>query len=380
VVKVGQGRDGALKDVEGMTVSEVVQLIRGDKGTVVRIGCRKADGRIVVVPLVREEMKIKATLARSAIIWKDGKKTGYINLPVFYDDFEHAEGAHCADDVAREVAGLQAENVNSIIIDLRNNGGGSLNQAIKMVGLFIGTGPVVQVRTGAGSGEVLSSSRAEPLYSGPLTILVNALSASASEIFAAAIQDYGRGIIIGSTTLGKGTVQSPWPLGVDKYGALKLTVQKFYRINGGSTQLKGVIPDIVFPDTYQTLKLREGDRPSALDWDRIQPADFVPQGNINIPQAAARLADDTVFKVIRNNNAWLEDNLDKRAHNTPLTEYRADLLQRRKIAKQNETIQLLPENKRMEVRPLPGDTKEGDAVYEKWLKSISADIYIDRAL
>ena len=161
-----------------------------------------------------------------------------------------------------------------LVIDLRNNGGGSLNQVIKMTGLFIGTGPVVQVRDGNGRVQVLSSNRTQALYTGPLSVLVNELSASASEIFAAAIQDYKRGVILGSQTLGKGTVQQTIGLGTEKDGAVKLTIQKFYRINGGSTQIRGVTPDVQLPDTYALLKVREMDRPKAMDWDRIQESDF----------------------------------------------------------------------------------------------------------
>ncbi|MRG47934.1 tail-specific protease [Chitinophaga sp. SYP-B3965] len=373
IVKVGQGTDGAMTDVVGMGLSDVVQLIRGDKGTTVRIGCRKTDGRLITVPLVREEIKPEETLARSAVIWKDGKKTGYIYLPVFYDDFTHADGAHCADDVAKEVTKLKAENVNSIIIDLRNNGGGSLTQVIKMLGLFIGKGPVVQVRMGPDQGQVLKSDQPEALYSGPLTVMVNELSASASEIFAAAIQDYGRGIIIGSTTFGKGTVQTTIPFTEEKYGAVKLTIQKFYRINGGSTQLKGVIPDIVLPDLYETLKIREGDKPSALGWDRISEADYKAKENKQVPVLAA----DPVFKVIADNNTWLETYLDKTSAGMPLPEYKAEFLKRRKIAKQNETIQQLEAGKKMDVRPV---AKASGVSYEKWLERIAADIYIDQAL
>lgn len=373
IVKVGQGEDGVMTDVVGMELSDVVRLIRGNKGTTVRIGCRKTDGRLITVPMVREEIKPEETLARSAVIWKDGKKAGYIYLPVFYDDFGHADGAHCADDVAKEVTKLKAENVSSIIIDLRNNGGGSLTQVVKMLGLFIGKGPVVQVRMGPDQGQVLKSDLPEALYSGPLTVMVNELSASASEIFAAAIQDYGRGIIIGSATFGKGTVQQTIPFADAKYGAVKLTIQKFYRINGGSTQLKGVIPDIVLPDMYETLKIREGDKPSALGWDRIPEADYKAKENKEIPALAA----DPVFKVIADNNTWLESYLDKTSAGMLLPEYKAEFLKRRKIAKQNEMILQLAEGKKMDVRPV---AQASGVLYQKWLERISRDIYIEQAL
>jgi carboxyl-terminal processing protease len=385
VVKVGQGNEGALTDITGMALEDVVKQIRGDKGTVVRLGCKKRDGTIRIVSLVREEIKKEDGFARSAIIKKDGKKIGYIFLPVFYDDFAHAEGAHCAADVARELNKLKAEQVSSIIMDLRNNGGGSLNEVIKMVGLFIGSGPVVQVRSGVGIPQVLRSNNIAPLYDGPLTVLVNEMSASASEIFAAAIQDYNRGIIMGSATFGKGTVQRTLPLGQEALGAVKLTTQKFYRINGGSTQQKGVIPDITLPDSYEALQLRERDKPAALQWDKIEEASYQPAArpahvDSVLALVATRVAQDTVFKIIQGNNAWMENYLKANTHNLPLLQYKSTLLQRRKITKQNEKIQVLPQGQRIVVEPLAGEALNNAAVYQKWLEKLSADVYLNQAL
>ncbi len=273
---IGVGEDNGLQmvDVEGYGVMEATKYIRGKQGTSVQLKCRKSDGGVFTTSMVREEIKTEEAFASSALVKLKDKKIGYLNLPLFYDDFSGTDGAHCADDVERELKKLMKENIDGLVIDLRNNGGGSLGQVIKMTGLFIGTGPVVQVRDGNGRIQVLSSNRAEALYTGPLSVLVNELSASASEIFAAAIQDYQRGIIIGSQTLGKGTVQQTLGLGAEKDGAVKLTIQKFYRINGGSTQIRGITPDVQLPDAYALLNVREVDRPNAMDWDRIEESNF----------------------------------------------------------------------------------------------------------
>jgi len=340
--------------------------------------CRKHDGSIITVTLVREEIRREEAGVRSAIFTKDGKKTGYIYLPVFYDDFAHADGAHCADDIEQELNKLKAENVNSIIIDLRNNGGGSLVQVIKMVGLFVGSGPVVQVRAGNGTPQVLVSNRSEPLYTGPLAVMVNELSASASEIFAAAIQDYKRGVIIGSSTFGKGTVQNELPLGQEKEGAVKLTVKKFYRINGGATQQKGVIPDIVLPDMYETQNIHEANMPFALVWDGIQPLSYKTNTSFNIDQLATRAVEgikrDSAFSCIRRYNDSLENFRNSRELGLPLAQYKAQLEQRARIAHQFETVLQLSEKKKMEVKELPGKDNG------PWVKGLSRDIYIEQVL
>ena len=281
IIKVAQGADQPV-DVRGYAVTDVVKLIRGSKGTEVRITFRKADGTTQIVPLIRDEIVQDEQFARSAVINEGNAKIGYIFLPEFYVDFERPDGNRCSQDVANEIIKLKKENVQGIILDLRNNGGGSLPEVVNMVGLFIKGGPVVQVKDRNGKPAILSDNDTSVLYSGPLAVMVNEFSASASEIFAAAIQDYKRGIIVGSDTYGKGTVQRTLPLGKPldlfsgqtEYGTLKLTFEKFYRINGGSTQLKGVTPDVNFPDEYDYLKLREKDQPSALGWDQLQKADY----------------------------------------------------------------------------------------------------------
>lgn len=373
IVKIGQGTAGPFTEVEGMPLTDVVRLIRGEKGSTVRIGCRKSDGRSVTVPLVREEIRPEEAAARSAVIYRDGKKTGYIYLPAFYDDFTHAEGAHCADDVEREVKRLMAEQVQGIIIDLRNNGGGSLAQVVRMAGLFVGQGPVVQVRGSNNQLQVLVSER-PALYNGPLTVMVNEFSASASEIFAAAIQDYQRGVIIGSATLGKGTVQRTLLLGEEEYGAVKLTTQKFYRINGGSTQLKGVIPDVELPDSYETMEIREGYRPAAMDWDRIPSAAYTIKDSLNIEQLTMQVNEKTEadkrFDTIRQGNVWLEQFRDEHSRGMLLQQFRGQLQQRALLSRQLAAVVVLPGSERLDVR----------GAKEQWAEKVAKDIYIKQAL
>jgi carboxyl-terminal processing protease len=247
IQKVGQA-DKEPIDLTGYLVEDAVKLIRGTKGTEVRLTLKKADGTVKVVSLIRDEIVQDETFARSAVVNTTQGKIGYIFLPEFYADFDNPQGNRSYIDVAKEVTKLKEQKVDGIIIDLRNNGGGSLYDVVQMAGLFIEEGPIVQVKDREGKAQILRDKDKSVLYDGPLAVMVNELSASASEIFAAAIQDYKRGVIIGSTsTYGKGTVQRN--IGLDKslgflqtendLGTIKLTLQKFYRINGGSTQLKG---------------------------------------------------------------------------------------------------------------------------------------------
>ena len=280
IMKVAQGKEEPV-DLTGFVVTDAVKVIRGKKGTEVRFTIKKTDGSIKVVTLIRDEIVQDETFARSAIVKNGGSKIGYIFLPEFYADFEHPNGARSYVDVANEVKKLKEEQVDGIVIDLRNNGGGSLYDVVQMAGLFIDEGPIVQVKDRDNKPSVLKDKDKNVLYTGPLAVMVNEFSASASEIFAAAIQDYNRGVIIGSTsTYGKGTVQRNIGLDengfsvnqVQNLGTVKLTLQKFYRINGGSTQLKGVYSDIVLPDNLENLKVREKDDPDALPWDEINKA------------------------------------------------------------------------------------------------------------
>ncbi len=296
ILKVGE-RDREPVDITYMSIREAIKLIRGKKGTKVNLSLRKPDGTEVMVSLIRDVIKLEDSFVKGAVLKdeKSGRTFGYVKIPSFYRDFEKTKnggtGRNVTDDLLRELKKMGAEKVDGVVLDLRNNGGGALTDAIKTAGLFIKSGPVVQVKDSDGKISVLSDDEPSLTYGGPLVILVNKFSASASEILAGALQDYGRAIIVGGEhTHGKGTVQSIIDLdnffayhGREKgaetkrdesFGALRLTTQKFYRITGESTQYRGVTPDIVLPDLFQGLKSGEQYLDFALPWDTIQPVPF----------------------------------------------------------------------------------------------------------
>lgn len=395
IIKVAQA-GGEPTDLAGFAVEDAVKLIRGNKGTEVRLTIRKSDGSVKVVSLIRDEIIQDETYARSAIVTQSGNKIGYIYLPEFYADFE--KGKRASADVAAEVLKLKAEGIDGLIVDLRNNGGGYLYEAVDIVGLFIKEGPVVQVRDRDGKSSVIEDRNNAVLWDGPLSIMVNELSASASEIFAAAIQDYKRGLIIGSnSTYGKGTVQRVIPFGrpVDlmtgttDLGALKLTLQKYYRVNGGSVQAKGIIPDVVMPDVYQFLKIRERDNQNAMPWDEIKNSSYSTWNTTidfeAVKRAAAnRINASSAFSGIYKNSEWLDTNAD-REYDLNLAKYREKQKQIRNTVKANDNLTKL--SKELDIASLEADKKKffenadknkGER-YQQWLKSLKTDIYIDEA-
>ena len=400
IIKIAQGT-GEPIDVTGYSVTDAVKLIRGaEKGSEVRLTIRRLDGTELVVSLKRDEIKLDDTFVKSAII-NGTNKVGYIYLPEFYVNIEDPNGARCSDDVAKEIQKLKAEGVEGIVLDLRGNGGGSLPEVIKMVGLFIEDGPVCIVKGRDEKPTQLKDRDKSVLYSGPLTVLVDEFSASASEIFAAAIQDYKRGIIIGSTsTYGKGTVQRNIPLNPDSenplfynkksedLGFVKLTLQKFYRINGGATQMKGVTPDIVLPDRNEYLKFREKDNTAALPWDEISKAEYknwtsTVSNDIIIRSVYDALAKNTTFSKIKTSVEWLQQYSEK--------EFSLNMVKYKEEQKKlKETFKLLDElnklGKEMEIKNIAADntvinsTKEKIEKNKQWLKRISTDIYIDESV
>lgn len=400
ITKVGQGNEEP-QDMTGYDTEDAVKIIRGKKGTVVKLTLKKADGSTKVVSLVRDEIKIEETFARSAIVNEGARKIGYIYLPEFYADWEQPNGARCADDVAKEIQKLKTENIDGIIMDLRNNGGGSLFDVIQMVGLFIDEGPVVQVKDRDGNPSVLRDKDKGVLYDGPLAVMVNEFSASASEIFAAAIQDYHRGIIIGSTsTYGKGTVQRN--IGLDatrsllpgsgddgaSLGTVKLTLQKFYRINGGSTQLKGVTPDIILPDQLEYLKLREKDNPDALKWDEISKAKYTPwstQASVNAVSKVEeeRINNSTVFNEIKK-NAELLSKLNDGVYTLNLKKYQEEQKEIRNIAKQMESLTKSEKENPVELLSADVNKFASDTAKQErqniWLKGLKTDIYLNETV
>lgn len=399
IIKVAQG-DAAPVDVTGYAVEDAVKLIRGEKrGSEVRLTLKKADGTVKVVSILRDKISLDDTFARSAVINNNGHKIGYIYLPEFYANFDDPSARRSATDVAKEVVKLKAAHVEGIVIDLRGNGGGSLTDVVDMVGLFIKGGPVVQVKGRDGAPSVLDDKDKEVLYTGPLAVMVDELSASASEIFAAAIQDYHRGIIIGSSTYGKGTVQrnvsldpqseNPFFTQPDEgLGDVKLTFRKFYRINGGATQLRGVVPDIMLPDRLENAKLREKDNPDALHWDEIPKANYTlwnPGYSYSSVVAAvnAQINNNVDFEGIKNEVTLLDK---YRNEESPLNivQYKKMQNEIKEASKKLDDYSKLPMD--LDVKTLPVDSLDmvGDTAKisheAQFIKSVSSDIYISETV
>ena len=336
IQKVTQ-ENGEPVDVADMRLDEAVQLIRGPKGTKVTLTVKKVDGTIMNITITRDVVQLEEQYARSAIFNSpDQGYIGYIYLPQFYVDMNDRKGRNCADDMRMEIEKLNKENVSGIIIDLRDNGGGSLPGVVDIAGLFIEEGPIVQVMVGSDK-QVLSDSDKRIQYDGPLVILVNSFSASASEILAAAMQDYSRAVIVGTqSTYGKGTVQrfvdidrfvEPNFNNYKPFGSLKLTIQKFYRINGGSTQLKGVVPDIILPDIYQHIEMGEKDLDYPMAWTEIDKEKFQswsqkPDIKKLTRLSEQRIQNDSAFALIQEASTWLADKRQDSAINLSISEYR----------------------------------------------------------
>jgi carboxyl-terminal processing protease len=397
ILKVAQGKDEPV-DVTDMRLDDAVQLIRGKKGTEVRLTIRKPDASLKVVAIIRDIVVLDETYAKSLII-DEGKKIGYLKLPSFYADFNKAGGRRCAVDVKNEVLKLKEQQVNGLIIDLRNNGGGSLQDVVEMAGLFIDKGPIVQVKTTGTNAEILEDRNPGILYDGPLVIMVNNISASASEILAAAIQDYNRGIIIGGEqTFGKGTVQRIVSLddrldytqmSYAPVGSLKLTMQKFYRVNGGSTQLKGVNSDIMLPDKFEKLYKGEREEEFPMPWDEIKPASinaWAPKWNVDEikKKSKARVENDLTFKQIKE----LEEKYKKQADNTLISlnieKYRAE---QKKNKEETDTLEKLEkEGKQLnafgmlqDLEKIASDSTK-KVMNEEWIKAVKKDSYIKEAV
>ncbi|TCC92545.1 carboxy terminal-processing peptidase [Pedobacter hiemivivus] len=385
---------GTMQDVTGVPITDIADMIRGEKDSEVSLGLLKSSGQEKTVALKRSEIKDEEGRARSAVIEKNGYKIGYIYLQEFYVDMVNPAGIRSADDVQRELIKLKAENVNGIIFDLRGNGGGSLDEVVKMSGYFLGKGPKVQIKD-ANQLKIHTTNEAS-LYEGPLVVLVNEQSASASEIFAAVIQDYKRGIIIGSpSTYGKGTAQATLPMGKmgDKtkgtpnvsYGSLRLTQHQFYRVNGASTQLRGVKADVILPGKLAYLKIREKDNVTALTWDSIQPAVYTESNKAAIWNNILHLAkesagQDEKFKIVDENSKLLAQNqLSPVSLN--IDKFNKEQAKLSVFAKHIDQAILLPEFKKNKVKgTLDQSADPGNEWYKKWIDGLSADLYIDKSL
>ncbi|QES89967.1 tail-specific protease [Rhizosphaericola mali] len=395
IQKVAQG-DGPAVDISGYSITDAVKLIRGAKGSVVTLTMKRAtDGTVYVLSIVRDEVKQDELAARSAVINQNGKKIGYLYLPEFYNDFNNPNGAKCAVDVRNEIIKLKKDSIQGLVFDLRSNNGGSLMDVIQIVGLFVPQGPVVQVRDRNGKVEQLKDEDKDVLYDGPMTVMINNLSASAAEIFAAAIQDYHRGVIIGSDSYGKGTVQRQMMLGKanengdPEFGALKLTFQKFYRVNGGSTQRKGVVPDVVLPDQYSILKLRETDAEFSLPYDKITPASityYTPKYDAAkiVHASQTRVNENAIFTAIQKNIDWFKKNEDKPI-SLNLIKYKEERAAMSKINNKDDSLFILKQPLSVKIasddynKVYKNDDSAKGKRYQDWYKALGKDVYIKEA-
>lgn len=395
ILKVAQGDKEPL-DITGYAVEDAVKVIRGEKGTVVKLTVKSVDGTVKDVPLVRDEITTDETFAKSAIINGD-HKIGYIYLPEFYNDFQDRNGHRCAEDVAKEIAKLKAEKVDGIILDLRFNGGGSLSDVVTMGGLFIPEGPIVQVRGRGNDVTTLRDRDKSVQYDGPLAIMVNEYSASASEIMAAAMQDYKRAVIIGSqSTFGKGTVQRMFSLD-DFYpnkadvggslGAIKLTIQKFYRISGGSTQRKGVESDVVLPDPYYDVAERKDT--DALAYDEIPKATYTPwiypvDVNSLRKKSELRLESNQHFKLLQENISAVRAMDKQETYSLDEASFKAEQKKNAGMLKKydsaSESLKALNiQNLKVDLEKYGNDTMKL-ARNKEWLKVRTKDMYLDEAV
>ncbi len=396
VIKVGQGNQQPV-DVVGMRLDDVVKKIKGPKGTEVRLTVKKVDGTIKVISIIRDIVEIEETYAKSSVVEKDGLKYGVIYLPKFYIDFENKEGRDAGKDIALEVSRLKKEGVNGIVLDVRDDGGGSLSTVVDIAGLFIEEGPIVQIKSAGKRKEVLYDRDKKIEWDGPLVIMVNSFSASASEILAAAIQDYKRGIIIGSKqTYGKGTVQNVIDLNqfvrsssVGDLGALKTTTQKFYRINGGSTQLEGVSSDVVMPDRYAYLKMGERDVHNAMPWDKIDPAQYgVWTNNKKFNQAIAnsknRITQNAQFQLVEDNAKWIDSRSEDYVYSLNIDQFKLAQKQIEEKAKKYKPLQNYKNNLKFSSLPYEAEVMSKDSTLkekrDRWHESLSKDIYVEEAL
>ena len=395
ILKVKSKPNEDAVNVVGMLSDEAVRLIRGEKGTKVTLTVEKKDKSIKEVTMIREEVAIEDTFARSIIVNSaDGKKYGLISLPSFNADFEDAKGRNASDDIKNEILKLKPQGVQGIILDLRNNGGGSLTEVGDIMGLFMNAGPFVQVKDGNGKIQTLKNKTNSPIWTGPVVIMQNELSASASEILAGAMQDYGRGIVLGSPqSFGKGTVQTFVDLNRflntnDDFGSLKLTIQKFYRVTGESTQRKGIQSDIQMKDFFTYAEVGERYDDFALAWDKIPAVAYQPMNYFSIQAlqkaSEARLQNNKNYQLIQESAQWKEK-LDKE-ESISLKESKFDEVMKKRKA-QIEKFKVLDKfNNGLKFTLNPDEMvrEKNDEAFTKktqnWTKNLQRDLYLQEAV
>ena len=397
IMKVRQEEEIEAVNVVGMRLTDAIKLIKGPKGTNVILTLKKVDGTIEDLSIPRDEIELEETYAKSTIVKKEGTTFGVINLPKFYIDFEDYNSRNAAGDVKKEIERLKAEGMEGLVLDLRNNGGGSLKTVVEMGGLFIDEGPIVQVRSTGEDKEVLKDTDRGIEWAGPLVILVNELSASASEILAAAMQDYKRAIVIGSKqTYGKGTVQNIVDLNRmirsntnGDMGAFKFTTQKYYRINGGSTQLEGVKSDVVVPDRYSYIDIGEKDQDNPLAWDEIAPANYnVWESTFDykttIQNSKIRMHNNDEIKLIDDNARWIKTIRDETTYQLNFEKYSQDIEMKEAESKRFDALSDYQTDLTFESLPYELPIMEQDSVFKinrtRWHENLSKDIYMEEAV
>jgi carboxyl-terminal processing protease len=396
IIKVAQA-DGEPVDLIDASVTEAVKLIRGKKGTEVRLTVEKPDGQIKVIRIIRDIVIVEETYAKAAVLVDSISKSriGYIDLPAFYHDFSNPKGRSSSTDLAKEIERLKSAKVHGIVLDLRNNGGGALDDAVKMAGLFFKEGPVVQVRDGRDQINALRDKNKSVEWDGPLVVMINGFSASASEIVSAALQDYQRAVVVGTdTSFGKGTVQTLMDLDgflppsyeeIKPIGTLKLTIQKFYRVNGGSTQFRGVVPDILIPDAYSQLEVGEKnlDYPLAYDSVKALEVEKGPLDKAKIDQlrqkAQLRLSSDARAKQYLEMQAKMET--VRRREYVPLkrSDFFAEQEMTRKVSEAQDSVSKSINKVLVEpVDEKAGWEKDSVAVekVKRWSEQIQNDFYL----
>jgi len=396
ILKVAQADEEPL-NIVGMRLDDAIKFIKGKKGTEVRLTVKKKlDNSIRVISIIRDIVNLDETFVKSSVVQKNGKKFGVINLPKFYIDFSDKNFRDSAKDMEKEIANLKKENVEGLLIDLRNNGGGSLKTAIEIAGLFISEGPVVQVKYRGEKARVQDDKDPKIQWNGPLVVLVNELSASASEIFAAAMQDYNRAVIIGGNqTYGKGTVQNILPINQfypdykEDLGFLKMTIQKFYRVNGGSTQIEGVYSDIAMPDRYSYMKFGERDLDGALAWDKVPKANYTPVNSYEnfsdvVNKSKERIMQNPNFSLINEYAKWLKKGQDDTTYSLNFKQFTKEAKKHQKEGEQFKSVfkfdsDLKFTSPQSELPLIKNDVIDGDK-RTAWHQNLAKDIYINEAL
>jgi carboxyl-terminal processing protease len=382
-------------NVVGMLSDEAVRLIRGEKGTPVTLTVQKKDKTIVEVTMIREEVAIEDTFARSIIVNSpNGKKYGIINLPSFNADFEDEKGRNASDDIKNEIVKLKAQGIEGIVLDLRNNGGGSLTEVGDIMGLFMNAGPYVQVKDGNGKIQTLKNKQETPIWTGPLVIMQNELSASASEILAGAMQDYGRAIIVGSPqSFGKGTVQTFVDLNrflntEDDFGSLKLTIQKFYRVSGESNQRKGIVSDVQMKDFFTYAEVGERYDDFALAWDKIPSSNYQKLSYFDVKalekSSNDRMAKNKNYQLLLESAQWREQ-LDKEETITlNINKFNELMKQRKAQVEKFKALTKFENGLKFSMYPAEIEREKKDEAFKKksemWIKNLKKDTYLQEAM